>query len=79
MQFIPSTWRVYGEDGDIRDPHDAILAAARLLRDRGAPRSYARALYAYNQSKLYVGAVTDFAKLIARDPYALPTLYCWGP
>ncbi len=79
MQFIPSTWRIYGEGGDIRDPHDAILAAARLLRDRGAPRSYARALYAYNPSKLYVGAVTDFAKLIARDSYVLPALYCWGP
>jgi len=78
MQFIPSTWKIYGR-GSIRDPHDAIQAAARLLRDRGAPRSYARALHAYNPSKLYVRAVTLYANLIARDPYALHYLYCWGP
>ncbi len=41
MQFIPSTWRIYGNGGDIHDPHDAILAAARLLRANGAPQSYA--------------------------------------
>ena len=79
MQFIPGTWKIYGEGGDIRDPHDAIRAAARLLRDRGAPRNYARALYAYNNSKLYVQAVSIFAKLIARDPDAMAILYCWGP
>ena len=78
MQFIPGTWRIYGE-GDIRDPHDAIRAAARLLRDRGAPGNYARALYAYNNSKLYVQAVSIYAKLIARDPDAMAILYCWGP
>ena len=78
MQFIPSTWRIYGR-GSINDPHDAIQAAARLLRDRGAPRSYARALYAYNPSKLYVRAVTIYAKLIAREPHAIHFLYCWAP
>ena len=79
MQFIPSTWRIYGNGGNIRDPHDAILGASRLLKDRGAPGSYARALYAYNPSSLYVGAVSRYAKVIARDPYALAFLYCWGP
>jgi membrane-bound lytic murein transglycosylase B len=78
MQFIPSTWKIYG-GGSVNDPHDAIQAAARLLRDRGAPGSYARALYAYNPSKLYVRAVSTYAKLIARDPYAIHFLYCWGP
>jgi membrane-bound lytic murein transglycosylase B len=78
MQFIPSTWRIYGK-GNIRDPHDAIMAAARLLRDNGAPGSYKRALYAYNPSKLYVAAVNRYAKLIGRDRYALHFLYCWGP
>ncbi len=38
MQFIPSTWRIYGMGGNIKDDHDAILAAANLLRDSGAPR-----------------------------------------
>lgn len=78
MQFIPTTWKIYGR-GSINDPHDAIQAAARLLRDRGAPRSYGRALYAYNPSKLYVRAVSIYARLIARDPYAIHFLYCWGP
>ena len=78
MQFIPSTWKIYGK-GSIHDPHDAIQAAARLLRDRGAPRSYGRALFAYNPSKLYVGAVSIYARLIARDRDAIYFLYCWGP
>ena len=77
MQFIPSTWRIYGRGGNIQDPHDAILAAARLLRDNGAPGSYGRALHAYNPSRLYVVAVTRYAQRIAADPYALLFLYCW--
>src|SRR4051794_3232782 len=47
---MPSTWRAYGLGGDIKDPHDAILGAANLLRHAGAPANYARALYAYNPS-----------------------------
>jgi soluble lytic murein transglycosylase-like protein len=79
MQFIPSTWRIYGHGGDIRDPHDAILAAARLLRANGAPGRYGPALRAYNPSGLYVEAVTQYARLIERDPYALSFLYTWEP
>jgi soluble lytic murein transglycosylase-like protein len=79
MQFIPSTWKIYGRGGNIQDPHDAILAAARLLRANGAPGNYARALHAYNPSGLYVFAVSTFAKVIAQDPYAIYFLYCWGP
>jgi membrane-bound lytic murein transglycosylase B len=79
MQFIPSTWRIYGRGGNIQDPHDAILAAANLLRQNGALRSYARALYHYNPSGLYVDAVTRYAQVIARDPDGLYILYCWGP
>jgi membrane-bound lytic murein transglycosylase B len=79
MQFIPSTWEIYGHGGDIRDPHDAILAAARLLRANGAPGRYGRALHAYNPSGLYVTAVTQYARLIDRDPHALYFLYTWEP
>jgi soluble lytic murein transglycosylase-like protein len=79
MQFIPSTWRIYGKGGDIRDPHDAILAAARLLRANGAPARYGAALLAYNPSRLYVNAVTRYAREIGRDPYALYFLYTWEP
>jgi membrane-bound lytic murein transglycosylase B len=79
MQFIPSTWQVYGDRGDIHDPHDAILAAARLLRANGAPGSYARALRAYNDSGLYVDAVISYAREIAANPYGLYYLYSWLP
>jgi membrane-bound lytic murein transglycosylase B len=79
MQFIPSTWRIYGNGGDVLDPHDAILAAARLLRANGAPGRYGPALRAYNPSGLYVDAVSSYAKQIARDPYAIYFLYCWQP
>jgi hypothetical protein len=79
MQFIPSTWKIYGRGGDIRDSHDAILGAARLLRANGAPGRYGRALFAYNPSRLYVVAVNHYARLIAADPYALYYLYCWQP
>jgi soluble lytic murein transglycosylase-like protein len=79
MQFIPSTWQIYGHGGDIRDPHDAILAAARLLRANGAPQRYGPALRAYNPSGLYVQAVTRYAREIGRNPYALYYLYTWEP
>ena len=79
MQFILSTWRIYGRGGDIQDPHDAILAAARLLRANGAPARYGPALRAYNPSGLYVDAVSRYAKEIGRNPYALYFLYTWEP
>ena len=78
MQFLPSTWQIYGH-GDIHDDHDAILAAANLLHHAGAPGNYARALLAYNPSRLYVDAVQRYARLIKRDAYALYFLYCWEP
>ena len=77
MQFMPPTWRAYGLGGDIRDPRDAILGAANLLRQAGAPGSYTRALYAYNPSPLYVDAVRRYARLIARDRDAVYFLYSW--
>jgi membrane-bound lytic murein transglycosylase B len=79
MQFIPATWKIYGRGGNIQDPHDAILAAANLLDDNGAPSDYGRALHAYNPSRLYVDAVKRYARLINRDGYAVYFLYCWGP
>jgi hypothetical protein len=62
-QFMPATWRMYGmdADGDGRaspaSSADAVFAAARYLRASGAPRSYRRALFAYNHADWYVRKV----------------------
>jgi membrane-bound lytic murein transglycosylase B len=77
MQFIPSTWRVYGLGGRLHDPHDAILGAANYLHRSGAPGSYRRALYAYNPSSLYVDAVLRYARRMAADRRAFYGYYAW--
>jgi membrane-bound lytic murein transglycosylase B len=66
MQFKPSTWASYGR-GDVHDPHQAILAAARFLRAAGAPADERAALYRYNPSSAYVDAVERFAARIRRS------------
>jgi soluble lytic murein transglycosylase-like protein len=74
MQFIPSTWRAYGR-GDVHDPHQAILGAARFLRAAGAPRNVRGALYRYNPSPAYVDAILRFARRIRRDRRAYLVFY----
>ncbi|WP_438387016.1 lytic murein transglycosylase [Actinopolyspora saharensis] len=71
MQFLPTTWRRYGADGDgdgARSPHnahDAALAAARYLCDSGGDlnrsRELARAVFRYNHSESYVREVLGWA------------------
>ena len=75
MQFIPSTWRVYGLGGDVHDPHDAILGAANYLHANGAPGNYRRALYRYNPSWAYVDAVLRYARRIRSDPRSFYVFY----
>jgi membrane-bound lytic murein transglycosylase B len=77
MQFIPSTWAVYGRGGDIESTADSIRAAARLLADRGAPGDMARALHAYNHSDRYVRAVTLYARQIQADERAYLGYHGW--
>lgn len=77
MQFIPSTWEAYGAGGDINDPRDAILAAARLLRANGAAENIAGALYRYNPSDRYVAAVSAYAQTMRDSPYAYRGYYHW--
>lgn len=77
MQFLPSTWALYGAGGDINDPRDAILAAGRLLEAHGAPRDMARALWHYNPSSRYVGAVTEYARVMRRTPAAYRGYWQW--
>jgi membrane-bound lytic murein transglycosylase B len=77
MQFIPSTWAAYGAGGDINSVHDAVLAAARLLRANGAPADMANALYHYNPSNHYVRAVTDYAEQMKANERAYLGYYEW--
>ena len=75
MQFLPSTWDLYGAGGDITDPRDAILAAARLLKANGAPGDMADALWHYNPSESYVRAVMEYALHDAAIERLLITAY----
>ena len=74
MQFLPSTWRLYGVDanGDrVKDPYnpvDAIFAAARYLRAAGADTDIRRAVFAYNHADWYVDSVLLRAQVIGGLP-----------
>lgn len=67
-QFMPATWKQWGMDasGDGKaDPYnavDAIYSSARYLRASGAPKSYYKALFAYNHADWYVKKVQAAAK-----------------
>ncbi len=76
MQFMPATWAQWGQ-GDVTDPADAIPAAARYLRDRGAPADYTKAIWAYNNHNNYVRAVTDYADVMRADERAFHGYYHW--
>jgi soluble lytic murein transglycosylase-like protein len=78
MQFLPSTWTEYGQGGNINDPHDAILAAARYLARNGAPYDMRNAIWHYNLSYDYVDAVEYFARAYRTDPGWLDRMYYWN-
>jgi Transglycosylase SLT domain len=67
MQFLASTWVLYGvaAEGDRQpdrwDPADAIYSAANYLRASGAPFDYSKAIYAYNHAWWYVKEVQAWA------------------
>jgi hypothetical protein len=77
MQFIPTTWAIYGRGGDVTSNRDAIHAAARYLRATGAPSDMARALRAYNNSARYVRAVTAYAQQMQADERAYLGYHAW--
>jgi hypothetical protein len=77
MQFMPTTWDIYGNGGDINDPHDAILAAGRLLQANGFSRDKAGALYRYNNSWAYVRGVSLHAQVMQREPRAFLGYHAW--
>ena len=77
MQFMPSTWEMYGvdanEDGriDPYNPVDAIFAAARYLSASGGGTDIRRALFAYNHADWYVASVLERAQAIGSIPSGL--------
>jgi membrane-bound lytic murein transglycosylase B len=77
MQFIPATWAAYGAGGDVNDPGDAILGAARLLKANGAPGDMAGALWHYNQSSSYVRAVSAYAHSMQVADWAYRGYWHW--
>lgn len=78
MQFLPTTWTEPGiGQGNIRDPHDAIAAAARYLVRRGGLRDIRRGLWGYNNSWHYGEGVLQYAQLLREDPRAYRGLYHW--
>jgi len=78
MQFLPTTWAEAGiGHGNIRDPHDAIQAAARYLVRRGGLRDIRQGLWGYNNSDYYGRAVLLYASLMREDPRAYIGLYHW--
>ncbi len=66
MQFLPSTWRHYGVDGngdgyaDINNVEDAIFTAAAYLKACGYP-DIQKALWGYNPSTAYYNKVISYA------------------
>ncbi|HET7589539.1 MAG TPA: lytic murein transglycosylase, partial [Solirubrobacterales bacterium] len=63
MQFMPSTWEMYGVDAngdgvaDPNNPEDAIYAAASYLSAAGMPADTYGAIFAYNHADWYVEEV----------------------
>ena len=77
MQFIPSTWAVYGVDAnddgrkDPYNPVDAICAAARYLRAAGGDHDLRQSIFAYNHADWYVDEVLLYANQYGKLPDAL--------
>lgn len=76
MQFMPPTWAAYGK-GDVHDPHDAILGAARYLKAMGFAEDRETALRRYNNHGAYVRAVSLLAGVMERRPRAFDGYYGW--
>lgn len=78
MQFLPGTWANYGQGGNVMDPHDAILAAARYLVHYGAPYDMRTAIWHYNLDYDYVDSVELFARAYRVNPGWLDRMYYWN-
>ena len=79
MQFLPTTWAEpgIGNGGNIRDPWDAIHAAARYLVRRGGLKDIRSGLWGYNNSDHYGRAVLHYAALMKEEPLTYRSLHQW--
>lgn len=77
MQFLPSTFAAYGNGGDIRSPRDSIMAAGRYLAANGFANDRDHAIFRYNHSNHYVGAVNDYAAVLGGNPAGFRGYYLW--
>jgi hypothetical protein len=74
MQFIPSSWEMYGVDAnndgrkDPYNPVDAICAAANYLEAAGGQEDISRAIFAYNHADWYVDEVLLYARQYGKIP-----------
>jgi murein DD-endopeptidase MepM/ murein hydrolase activator NlpD len=74
MQFLPSSWEMYGVDanGDGRkdpyNPVDAICAAASYLKAAGGNKDLYDAIFAYNHADWYVQEVLLYARAYGKLP-----------
>lgn len=70
MQFLPSTFRKYAQDGDgdgdatIENSADALASAANLLKTNNLSNDTERAIFSYNHSTQYVNKVLTIAENI---------------
>jgi hypothetical protein len=76
MQFLPTTWNGFCQ-GDPWDDHDAIVCAARYLKQRGGPGNMHRAIQGYNPNDMYEVMVTSYAANLRADPEALVGYHAW--
>jgi hypothetical protein len=77
MQFLPSTWAIWGIDGfgetgppDIWNPFDAVPSAARMLCADGATdggSGLRQAIFDYNHATWYVDEVLELAGEYAQE------------
>jgi hypothetical protein len=77
MQFLPSTWAMWGTDGfgdtgppNIMNPFDAVPSAARMLCADGAAQggqSLSQAIFDYNHANWYVDEVLTLANEYAHE------------
>ncbi|MBT2397725.1 lytic transglycosylase domain-containing protein [Streptomyces sp. ISL-100] len=82
MQFIPSTWATWGQDGNSdgrKDPnniYDAALAAGRYLcahnRDLSVQGDLDQAILGYNRSREYLRTVMSWFDYYRRDSHEVP-------